>query len=476
MPYHIDESKSDVLFKVSKDNKVRVLLPDEVTALPFKVDSLLELLKSGTAGSGSGSGSGGYAAVAERAFLADRANTADYATEAGSVGDDVLQSLAQMFLSKVNDDIAAGLITFLKGLIAKGVIKAENGITFGSDDAVFYIDKYGNSVLRSLELQDSLIVPNLVYNKVEIDIGNKWNGPGGGTILSVEIDTDAYGNELESGIIELRLDDGEIGEVAVDDLCHGIWHNVDGGNEVENSDDGRGNFTFAGFSSVYFRIDEILETSRNSRFHYTLRAKSGRWQHQHHPARNMDFICYSNPTNKDRQNSEYSTRTYRRYLSNMTTWEIDGNNIREQHGEMSNLAIFDRFSKKNMSGYSGFMENIYFSGTIQELEDERRWMDINLALGGVMTPKDTEEVVVTIYNGYYVDITNEYTRFALERESGDSASDEIWNAQHTDVGSTFTLAYSDLGVWSSKQTRTMFTVYAYTDEGTVTTQSISVNV
>mgnify|MGYP007028164373 FL=1 len=54
-------------------------------------------------------------------------------------------------------------------------------------------------------------------------LGDKWRSPGAGIIESVEPDYDADGNLLRSGTISLKLQDGEIGAVAVDDDLHGVF-------------------------------------------------------------------------------------------------------------------------------------------------------------------------------------------------------------------------------------------------------------
>ena len=53
----------------------------------------------------------------------------------------------------------------------------------------------------------------------------------------------------------------------------------------------------------------------------------------------MTFVAYSNPTDVTRQTARYSTRTYERFLYNMTDWEIGANNIAGQFGDLTNLSI-----------------------------------------------------------------------------------------------------------------------------------------
>ena len=65
------------------------------------------------------------------------------------------------------------------------------------------------------------------FNRAEIVLGDKWRSPGAGIIESVEPDYDADGNLLRSGTISLKLQDGEIGAVAVDDICMGYFHDYE---------------------------------------------------------------------------------------------------------------------------------------------------------------------------------------------------------------------------------------------------------
>lgn len=95
-----------------------------------------------------------------------------------------------------------------------------------------------------------------------ISVGDDWSAPGAGVIESVDKD---------QKLVTLKLEEGEIGAVAVGDICMGIFHDFDpSNNATADSDDGRGNFSFSGFATVYFRITEVLG-DRNERFRYGLR-------------------------------------------------------------------------------------------------------------------------------------------------------------------------------------------------------------
>ncbi len=254
------------------------------------------------------------------------------------------------FLSKKLDDIALGKITFEKGF------QIGHEFIHGLLGAGGLIDENGNAELESLTLRRFLEVPELRYNRVEINIGDKWNAPGGGIIQSVD---------TLNKTITLKLEEGEIGTVAVGDICMGIYHSYTAlENEPENRDDSLGNRTFAGFATVYFKIEEILETGKNSVFRYSLRPVTERWFKQIEPFPAMHFVSYGNFTNTSRQTSRYATRTYERYLKGVNDWEFTGENIGAQFGDLTNLSVFGL----TMTGYSAYLNNIYMSGTIQQFD------------------------------------------------------------------------------------------------------------
>ena len=193
---------------------------------------------------------------------------------------------SKQFLSRINPDTAQGLITFLRGLTSEQIAILEKGwktkeFVPGLVGTGANFDEFGYGEMRGLRLWEFLEVPELRFNRVNIYTGIRWDTFGGGIIESVEIDTDELGNELQSGIITLKLEDGEYGAIATDDLCQGIFHNFGGSNDTINEDQRNGNFRFKGFNTSYFRITEVLDGS-NKTFRYVLRGLSERWTQQHH--------------------------------------------------------------------------------------------------------------------------------------------------------------------------------------------------
>lgn len=246
------------------------------------------------------------------------------------------------------EDFAHELINFLKGTkfgeFIPGILTGKGGM----------IDAFGNGELESLIIRRFLEVPEIRFNRAEVFTGISWNAPGGGIIESVN---------TVNRIAKLKLEDGEFGAVAVGDICMGIFHSLTSSeNATEDKDNSKGVFTFAGFFTAYFTVTEILD-KENKTFKYQLRPSSASYPHEFHPCEAMHFVAYGNFTNKDRQTSKYSTRTYTRYLYHVDGWEFEKRQIAAQFGDLTNLSVHGY----NMTGYSVFLNNIYMTGVINQM-------------------------------------------------------------------------------------------------------------
>lgn len=271
-----------------------------------------------------------------------------------------LRSRAE-FVSKKFNDTVIGVLTFLQTqLFSEGAVFGKDGFAEGLTGFGAKIGEDGRGEMRSLKVWEDLIVPLLVYNRVDIVIGDKWRSPGAGVIESVTPDTDAEGNLLPSGTATLKLEAGEIGAISVDDMNMGIWHFGDDRDATEDSDDGIGNFNFAGFTTVYWSITEIQDKDKKT-FRYVLRDG-----YNVHPQPQMKFSCRGNFTNEKRQTSVYETRTYTRMLWKQNDWEIGKRNIALQYGDLSNLNIFGI----NATGYAFYGNSLYFTGTVTQIRED----------------------------------------------------------------------------------------------------------
>lgn len=267
-----------------------------------------------------------------------------------------IKEITRRAISKIGPDRTSFLVSFLAGAVF-----GKEGFASGLAGFGAKIDENGNGEMRGLRLWEWLEVPELRRNRVEVYAGIKWRTPGVGIVESVTADTDNEGNPLSTGTVHLKLEAGEMGAVAADDISMGIIHFEDETmNATEDSDDSKGNFRFAGFGTAYFRITGVSGED-NGTFRYSLRPGTTL-----HPQKYMHFSCYGNFTNPDRQTSVYETRTYSRMLRNQNTWEISAANIAMQSGDLSNLNVHGL----DMKGYSMYLNSVYFTGTVRQLKPD----------------------------------------------------------------------------------------------------------
>lgn len=365
---------------------------------------------------------------------------------------EALENVMDTKLSRVAEDTARKQITMQGGLKVGDFVSGK----FGKGAR---IDEAGNTEVHSLTVREFIETPEFRFNRINISIGNDWRAPGGGIIESVTPDTDSEGNELTTGTLTLKLEDGEIGTIKVDDICQGIYHDgLDlGNNATEYGDDGIGNFKFPGFYTCYFRITEITAPTTKRTARYSLRPKSGNYPKPMHPKAAMHFVAYGNFTDKERQTSRYSTRTYDRYLTGVNSWEFQSSNVAAQFGDLTNLSVFGL----NMTGYSGYMDNLYFNGTVAKIENRKRRMTFDHSMGTILAKGEQEIETVHILDGYGDDHADEYT-FKVERDSGDGAADAVWNAkaEHLNCGKQFIITWDDLHIREGGSVSTLFEVTA----------------
>ena len=264
------------------------------------------------------------------------------------------------------------------------------------------VDFYGNAEFESIVARSFLEVPELRYNRTTITVGNKWQTVGAGIIGRVWLGKDVGMDSLE-GVARLKLEPGEIGAIAVDDKCQGVFHFDGGTNDPSTTDSRDGNFHFAGFTTIYFRITEIYtqhtlpaavmrdivdegeQVGDHQYFRYELRAKScaalpaedrNRWTDTSHPQPALHFAAYANATDSSRQASRLTTTTYQLHLAGMTGWTYTQDNMRLIIGWLSGFSVlqqvWDEEQKKfvtvnkELTGEGIATGNIYMWGTIDQ--------------------------------------------------------------------------------------------------------------
>ena len=121
-----------------------------------------------------------------------------------------LRSL-QEFLSKKNDDTAAGLITFLKGLVSNAVARLKGGAEFGEFVSGMMtglgaaIDSRGNAEFESVTVRSALRVMELIINRLGAQEGDTIDSctlnPDGTYLLKVQEKYDGYFTAMTAGMV-----------------------------------------------------------------------------------------------------------------------------------------------------------------------------------------------------------------------------------------------------------------------------------
>lgn len=270
---------------------------------------------------------------------------------------------SKLFLSKLYDDTAAGIITFNGGLRSNKMTYLNQGVQMGTfvtgmiGGTGAQIDKDGRGEMTSLILREFLEVPELRFNKIDVVSGELWNSIAFGTVEDVD---------LVNQIVTLKLEDGEYSGIHVNDICRGIFHNFDGVNNTETGTDDCGFDKVQGFSTAYFTPIEVLD-ARGKRFRYSLKQDTTQ-----HPCKSMKFAVYGNFTDETRQDSAYSTRQYKRYLKKVNTWHINpSKNIASQFGLLDGLNIPGAPNDGNLTGNGAYISNIYLTDAYVQFTPEQ---------------------------------------------------------------------------------------------------------
>lgn len=386
----------------------------------------------------------------------------------GSVGSD-------RFISKINPDTAAGIITFMKGLVADGIITAKQGVEFGEYMTGLIgrggkIDANGHGELRSLTLHEWLEVPEIRFNRITVNIGLSIRSEGGGIIQEVVPDVYEDGTFAPMGSAWLKLEDGEYGAIALNDLNMGIWHDFGGGNATENADDKKGTITKRGFKTVYFRITDIPATDPDGKdnsdhhfFRYALRSVEDGGNNSH-PCAQMHFAQRGNTDDTERQGLLLSTTKYDIRLAGVNSWYFQDNQIYMIEGELEGFSMQQIGSDgntytKHFHGSGLAFGNAYMFGKMDEFERAGYRMEITRSGDGRITSASPENITIRIINAYGVNVTSRFTTFKLTRDSGDPEADAEWNKQHESVATEFTMSAAALGTMAYIQP-ILFTVTA----------------
>jgi hypothetical protein len=265
------------------------------------------------------------------------------------------------YLSKEKNDIARGNITFLDGMnIGYYTSNMEGG----------YIDKDGNAEFKTLKLRESLIVPDIKYNRATVFKGIQYLTFGGGEVESVEVLDETHGK------MTLKREKGEPLGVEPNDYCVGFWHFL--GNSYDSSassDDRKGNFSIKGFTTIMFQVTDVTEGI----VWYELRGTTpSGYTYLTHPIEGLNFACYSNSSYEDkyadRHSCKITTTDYEIRLQNLHNWEYSSDNIYRIEGKLNGFsmtAVNDGITyKQDFEGHGVVFGNAYMYGTLQQFDRE----------------------------------------------------------------------------------------------------------
>lgn len=331
-------------------------------------------------------------------------------------------------LRKDKDDTAQGIITFLQGLkigdtgnneiTSEGLARLYAYMTYGFNSGLYgegaSIDHKGNAELNSLFVRQFISTPKFVFNEISVTKAEQWNTNGGGTIESVDTETQQ---------ITLKLEENDYGSLSEGDICRGIFADIDNAygsdSTIEGETDESGFVMHRGFFTTYFYVKRII-ASEKGKFVFQYGKKSPSTPD---PCAYMDFAQYGSFTDEKRQSSMYfSSRgnSYIEVLDGVNTWNVQSANRVARYGYLGGLSI-----KKKDGGYiypegNGIyvQDNVYFGGTLHSLGEieglkdkiqETAAYDVSLSqYQGVLTVDDMGNVIGGLYTEDEARTTKQY--------------------------------------------------------------------
>jgi hypothetical protein len=371
------------------------------------------------------------------------------------------------------------------------------GIETGSG---WKIDSDGSAEMSSLTLRSFLKVPQLIYNKVRVTGGEMWNTEGG-TIAKVTAD-----ERSESAyILTMQVEDGDVIELDVDDICKGHYNSS------------------GGFVTSYFRVTSVDQAAKTVRI--VLGADDAVPGGKNAaPVPYMNIARYGNFTQAERQRSQYFSSTEQRIalLDGVDQYIILPSHFKLIIGSIPDSLIpkslplgkrpsiyLDTVLARNFMQLDGtgavvktirdrglwqgtpdtpylcndeFQDEVYHKsckyrciveGTLQEPRyDSSDWLlvagDTTLELIIDSTAGETflygclDTTLMAIVRRGVNDITDEIldSDWTWSRDTGDAAADGVWNADHSGCGRSVDLTQEDLPVSSGR-----FICRAYVRDG-----------
>lgn len=374
------------------------------------------------------------------------------------------------WLSKTHDDIAYGTITFNNSVTVKGETILKKSVTIGDYEKDIQVGigsrngvkmlPDGSIIARSIELSESLNVPTIKYNSIEVLAGTRWDSAGKGRVKELISTNDAD----HTCQFVLDLNDGEPGEFLVDDILRGFWHSMDGSqNATHNTDDRRGNIQRAGFMSIYARVikvEDVVERTVDDGTIYI--AKNAQYQPKDgdtiltsglvtvqmrqfqaivpeaasfspYPAR-WSVLSVSGSFSADhpeRQKFFVYTTSYIARFDGVNTWEWEEHTFQGGWGDLTGFTMLStdesgKVYSKEFSGDGFVAGNAHIYGIIDQFTRFSDKISIRLSRpDGTIAEgeKLRADFLLLDIEGNPV-IGN---KFSITRQSGDSEADATWN-------------------------------------------------
>ena len=297
----------------------------------------------------------------------------------------ILQSEGgKLFLSKIDDDVADGKITFNNVVTHNDLIKAKKGLRIGNFQSRFLgsgamIDEEGNAEFESIYSRSFISTPEFRFNRITVTEGEQWCTNGYGTIQEVEVIDDM------TGYITLKLEENDYSSIFVGDICRGIYNDIATQFETESLDDdselyagesesnveGFGFSCKKGFFTSYFWVKQMITNKRGEcKFLYELRNNT-----TPHPCEFMKFAQYGSFTNSDRRSSSYATSIghyYEMVLDGVNNWKIRSVNVVYRKGWLGDMTVSLKGGREvELKGYGLYaQDNVYFGNAIVQLDVE----------------------------------------------------------------------------------------------------------
>lgn len=374
------------------------------------------------------------------------------------------------WLSKEHDDTANGDITFNNSILVKGETVLKRSVTIGDYEKDIQVGigsrtgmkmlPDGTIIARNLELSESLSVPTIKYNSIEVLAGTRWDSAGKGRIKEI-VSIDDTNHTCQ---FVLDLNDGEPGEFIVNDILRGFWHNMDGTkNASANSDDRRGNIARAGFQSIYCRVTAVANVIERTASDVTTYIA----QDENYLAQDGDKVLtnglvtvqmrqfdtdpatwspapeqwavlsvsgFFGTDHPERQRFFIYTTSYMARFEGVNTWEWEEHTFMGGWGDLTGFVMIQEnddgsISRKDFNGEGFVTKDAHIYGVLDQFT---RFSDrINIQLSpyadGTIASDETLRADFILRSVEGTAITSGYT-LTITRQSGDATADVAWNA------------------------------------------------